>query len=151
MNCKISHVLRDVLSHTARHLVLACAGVLRVGPEYKGVMAVHHAREFGGPIGTFGVTLLLPAVVYGLYAYCDVNGCPPGQLWPPSVNVAELFTWRSNVIVFAWIMWFALLYVVVPPSSVVKGVELEDGSRLGYPINGACRLSHTSLHVPAHT
>ena len=106
--------------------------------------------EFGGPVGAVGVVLLLPTVVVALFAYCDGGStCQVDQLWPPPMSwadVAALFTAEAHIAFLAWMGWFAALYVVVPGPSI-QGVELEDGSRLSYPINGA-RTCLLSLRAP---
>lgn len=98
--------------------------------------------EFMGPVGTFVLSLGLPAVVFCLYAFCNAQHC--GLSLPPSFPCRQSF-WNPHAyaIVIAWFVFHAIIYMS-PLGERVKGTVLRDGSRLSYNINGvhAFVISH---------
>lgn len=98
--------------------------------------------EFMGPVGTFIMTLFLPLVVFGLYAFCNDTYC---SLRPPAAFPCLRSLWKPNAytIVVTWFLFHALIYLS-PLGRRVQGSTLRDGSRLRYNINGlhAFIISH---------
>lgn len=98
--------------------------------------------EFMGPVGTFFMTLGLPIVVFGLYAFCNAENC---GLQPPESYPCKTAFWHPHayLIILLWFFFQALIYLS-PLGRKVKGTKLQDGSRLTYNINGlyAFGISH---------
>ncbi len=97
--------------------------------------------EFGGPVGNVIIMMGLPAVVYFLY-FCvrfnHGNIIPGGAIdYSPFTGFADSImpTWQAVLIYGSWLLFQVLLQAFLP-GRVVQGVELEDGKRLAYKMNG---------------
>lgn len=107
------------------------------------VLAVKtNTYEFMGPMGTFFMTLGVPLVVFGLYAFCNADNC---SIQPPSSFPCYKNLWNPHAyaIFVLWFVFQALIYLS-PLGRKVKGSMLRDGTRLTYNINGfyAFVISH---------
>ena len=103
--------------------------------------------EFMGPVGTFFMTLMLPTVVFSLYALCNKYQCALAkpyrlpewqQLWHP----------LAYLLVLGWFLFQVILYAL-PLGYIAMGNVLADGSRLSYRMNGfhAFVISHILFGV----
>lgn len=115
--------------------------------------------EFGGPIGTFTLLFVMPAVVYFLYFSCNATGCASVvPLWfPDSIKnlptVDMLFSMKGTLIFLGWFAFQAVMYIALP-GRWIDGVLLEDGTRLSYKMNGMrsnVRLGMRSLQYKCTT
>lgn len=108
--------------------------------------------EFVGPyVGPVGIILGLPILTWAYSYFCNAKGWPTPDALSSLQNLSwELVasSWDSKVFLVYTAYWLlqALLYLVVP-CQVVQGVQLRDGSRLKYPLNGACANPHPSRAV----
>ncbi|KAI8313095.1 Delta(14)-sterol reductase [Colletotrichum sp. SAR11_240] len=109
-----------------------------------------HGYHFGGPIGTFGISIILPVLVYVFAFACnDVSGCPaPSLLDPKNLTLSQLkreVGWpaegiwglgdnKVNAAVLGYYFFNALLYRFLPGTEV-EGVQLASGGRLKYRFN----------------
>ncbi|KAK3331730.1 delta(14)-sterol reductase like protein [Cercophora scortea] len=109
-----------------------------------------HGYEFGGPLGAAGVSFGLPILLYIFNFACnDISGCPaPSLLHPKSLDLETLkreVGWPANGFcgllslevtgwVFAYFLFSAILYRVLPATEVV-GTQLAGGGRLKYRFN----------------
>ncbi|PIA19199.1 ERG4/ERG24 ergosterol biosynthesis protein [Coemansia reversa NRRL 1564] len=100
-------------------------------------------REFFGVPGAVTVMTVTVSVVYIWYFSCNPEaGCQlplTGARWKhifaASTNY-RAYLFLDAIIYYAlWWSWLAMLYFVIP-CPVVQGVELRNGRRLQYPING---------------
>ena len=82
-------------------------------------------------------------IVLGLHVVCDMNphhACKPWG-WSATDIVDGIGTWEQWLswpavgAVLGWLAFHAVLHIVLP-GPVVEGVELGNGSRLKYKING---------------
>jgi len=114
--------------------------------------------EFGGPLGSCGVMVGLPLVIYGLFFFCggiaessaDSPGgfCLPSGVWPqelldlsrehvvsklPPFN--EWWSRKGFAVCVGWLAFQAALERTLP-GEVVEGAVLSDGPRLQYKLNG---------------
>ncbi|KAI9695511.1 MAG: erg24, C-14 sterol reductase [Candelina mexicana] len=109
-----------------------------------------HTYEFGGPLGTSALTILLPLVCYLVTFLCnDVSGCPvPSLLHPSTLSFEQLKRdagWPSagilglfNISVAISVLDYYALSLVLQallPGKEVEGVELRSGGRLKYKFN----------------
>lgn len=103
--------------------------------------------EFLGPVGAFFMVLGLPAVIVGLYAFCNEASCTVLRL-PPFPPLPEFWHPLAFVIIVAWFIFHAILYLS-PLGRRVKGSQIRDGTRLEYNINGlyAFFISHVIFIV----
>lgn len=109
--------------------------------------------EFGGPIGTALITIVVPLVTYLLYFGCSQqHGCPPP--WVSIKNPEILDTlqnpdfWKSlwdTEAALLYLGWYAFCVVawVVLPGDWIDGTLMRDGKKMKYKINGACSHPHT--------
>ncbi|PVU86212.1 hypothetical protein BB560_006792 [Smittium megazygosporum] len=102
--------------------------------------------EFFGPLG---VSLIMPGMVFMVLLSlieCNSSHCSPfipnrNILTEWSNDISSLFTntlFVDRAPIYAyigWIAWLAALYVVLP-GKMASGVQLRDGNKLQYPING---------------
>jgi len=92
--------------------------------------------EFGGPVGVFGMMIGLPAVIYGLFIFCNdpLVGCPDWQALPD----LSKHTFYSTQAVLVELLWFGFLMILwgVLPGRWINGVKLPSGERLAYKMNG---------------
>lgn len=108
--------------------------------------------EFFGPVGTFALLFVLPAVVYFLFFSCNAEGCvsvsplyiPEGIKSLPALE--SLFSTRGTLIFLGWFAFQAIMYIVLP-GKWVEGTVLSDGTRLSYKMNGAWLLNVRSCVV----
>eukprot|EP01135_Chromosphaera_perkinsii_P002194 Nk52_evm2s219 gene=Nk52_evmTU2s219 len=120
--------------------------------------------EFGGPFGVILIVFGLPVVTYMLFFMCNGAGCL--SMYPVLENGEgswkvlldsdlrktfktlhvdapmstlpsweQIFSFDACVVYVAWWVLQALFYMLLP-GAVVKGVPLEDGTRLDYYMNG---------------
>lgn len=93
--------------------------------------------EFMGPyLGSYGILLGLPLLVWAASYYCNQNG------WPVIPSALPMWddikgTWSNEVflVYIAWFLFQVVLHLLVPGPDV-DGVQLRNGSRLKYRING---------------
>ncbi|KNC81445.1 hypothetical protein SARC_06234 [Sphaeroforma arctica JP610] len=94
---------------------------------------------FLGPIGTGFLVGFLPFIVVSLYALCPGETCMNVQelLFKdiPTLQWSDVYSPRAVQIFSSWMAFQTVLYIVLP-GDLVKGVELRDGSRLEYRMNG---------------
>ncbi|KAI0106151.1 ERG4/ERG24 ergosterol biosynthesis protein [Hypoxylon sp. NC0597] len=111
---------------------------------------VPHGYEFGGPLGTAGITFGLPVLCYIFAFACnDVSGCPaPSLLNPKNLSIDQLkaevgwpengiwglASWEATGWTVAYYFFSALLYRLLPATEV-EGTELSTGGRLKYRFN----------------
>ncbi|ROT36183.1 Delta(14)-sterol reductase [Sodiomyces alkalinus F11] len=109
-----------------------------------------HGYHFGGPIGTFGITVILPVLVYFFAFSCnDVTGCPaPSLLDPrnlsleqfkqevgwPEEGILGLGSVNATLAVLGYYLLNGLLYRFLPAIEA-EGVILASGGRLKYRFN----------------
>uniref|UniRef100_A0A4X2K1R8 Delta(14)-sterol reductase TM7SF2 n=1 Tax=Vombatus ursinus TaxID=29139 RepID=A0A4X2K1R8_VOMUR len=102
--------------------------------------------EFGGPLGTAAMLLLLPVVLFHLLLTCHSGPCSllnlPSELPPTS---AFWSPW-ALLLLLLWLGLQATLYLL-PMGKVSEGRMLRDKSHLQYPINGFRCLGLTALLV----
>ncbi|XP_020352201.1 delta(14)-sterol reductase LBR isoform X2 [Oncorhynchus kisutch] len=89
--------------------------------------------EFGGRLGVFCMTLLLPATVLGLMVVCSQEDASLMSS-PPLPALDSLWDLRVFGMVVLWLLFQALLYVL-PVGKVVEGMPLKNGERLKYRMN----------------
>lgn len=103
-----------------------------------------------GSFGTFGISLILPVLVYIFAFACnDITGCPaPSLLDPKNLTVDQLkreVGWpeagiwglgdtKVTGVVLGYYVFNALLYRFLPATEV-EGVQLASGGRLKYRFN----------------
>ena len=113
---------------------------------------VHHEFEFGGPIGTFFVTVGLPIVIYALYFFCNKDVCfnsPLSFSWSqfrstlPS-SWSSLISYEALYIYLGWMAFHVILERVLP-GETAEGVALPDGKKLKYTISGHLQFWVTIL------
>ncbi len=91
--------------------------------------------EFMGPIGTGFMLFGLTGFVYFLCVACHGDTWPD-LTWRPSLSELQAaWSWNAFAVVSGWFTFQSILYYVAP-GQWVKGVKLQDGSQLEYPING---------------
>uniref|UniRef100_A0A8D2HJF5 Delta(14)-sterol reductase TM7SF2 n=1 Tax=Urocitellus parryii TaxID=9999 RepID=A0A8D2HJF5_UROPR len=102
--------------------------------------------EFGGPLGTAALLLLLPATMFHLLLVARSG--PARLLGPPPYlpGLEVLWSPRALLLLLTWLGLQAALYLL-PARKVAEGQELKDKSRLCYPINGFQALVLTALLV----
>eukprot|EP01132_Coremiostelium_polycephalum_P004850 gene4850-6046_t len=130
--------------------------------ELEDLKKIQPAKEFGGHIGTFLLTFLLPVLVYWIWASIEFNEGYP--LRPASLTVqgvqdffVNLYnivmqhafpTTKAAIIYFAWFLFQAALQHFVPGRKVL-GSPLPGGKRLEYTLNGWASWWITMVTVPA--
>lgn len=101
--------------------------------------------EFGGPLGTATIILIVPVLVYSLYFGCsDQNGCPPLFTSIKNLDVSTLGNpnfWKSlwdTEAMLVYLAWYTFCVVswAVLPGDWVEGLPLRNGQRIEYKING---------------
>ncbi|TDZ24111.1 Delta(14)-sterol reductase [Colletotrichum orbiculare MAFF 240422] len=121
-----------------------------VDKSKQNVVQQPHGYHFGGPYGTFGISVILPILVYVFAFACnDVSGCPaPSLLHPENLTLAQLKSdvgWPEEGIwglgsvkvtgaVLGYYLFNALLYRFLPATEV-EGVQLASGGKLKYRFN----------------
>ena len=108
--------------------------------------------EFMGPyFGPAVIPIALPVLVWSSAFYCNgARGWPAFPSAIPTLEVAAAaavaalptwadvqgsFSWEALAIYTGWWLFQAALYLLVPGEEQ-QGVQLRDGKRLRYPING---------------
>ncbi|KIH89314.1 delta14-sterol reductase [Sporothrix brasiliensis 5110] len=125
-----------------------------------------HGYEFGGPLGAFAISFLLPVLLYLFTFACnDVSGCPAPSLLSPSTldletlkrevgwpadGVWGLASWRVTGWTLAYYLLSAVLYRVLPGTHT-EGVVLDNGGRLPYKFNTVYSTLFTVSLVVAGT
>ncbi|XP_071019173.1 delta(14)-sterol reductase LBR isoform X5 [Oncorhynchus clarkii lewisi] len=89
--------------------------------------------EFGGRLGVFCMTLLLPATVLGLMVVCSQEDASLMSS-PPLPALDSLWDLQVFGMVVLWLLFQALLYML-PVGKVVEGMPLKNGGRLKYRMN----------------
>lgn len=119
--------------------------------------------EFFGPPGTLLVSLTAPLAAYALYFNCseEVGGCNPdvSSLVPRFVAAVSnpdfwksLFDAKAAIIYLAWYAFCVVSWAVLP-GDWIEGVQIRDGKRKQYKINGAyvslycCDICPHSLNI----
>lgn len=104
--------------------------------------------EFGGPVGTFFMTLGLPATVICLYVFCTESSCSVTALPTKLPSFTDFFHPLAFLVVIGWIAFQAILYLI-PIGRVVKGSVIRNKTRLSYRLNGihAFIISHIAFAV----
>lgn len=111
-----------------------------------------HGYEFGGPLGAFAISFVMPLVCYLAAFLCnDISGCPvTSTLHPQSLTLAKLkaeagrpadgILALASLDATAWLLayyLFSLILQTVLPGVEVEGPELQSGGKLKYKLNGA--------------
>jgi delta14-sterol reductase len=104
--------------------------------------------EFGGPLGALFVTLVVPFTAYSLYFACNepAGGCPP-KAWDLLATRAldavanpqwwlGLWDTRASAIYAAWYAFCVIAWAVLP-GDTIEGIELRNGQKLKYKMNGS--------------
>ena len=99
--------------------------------------------EFGGPLGSAFVMVIMPLVVYGLFFACNANFCVrDGPTAAAALHqarsliaAATFWSWEAAAVVLGWFALQALLFLWLP-GPMVAGAALRDGSHLTYSMNG---------------
>jgi hypothetical protein len=104
--------------------------------------------EFMGPPGALFVTVAVPLTTYALFFGCSeaAGGCPP-SFWtlPPRFieTISDpqwwfsLFELRPLLIYLAWYAYCVTAWKFLP-GAWVGGVQMRDGNKKLYKINGMC-------------
>lgn len=94
--------------------------------------------QFGGPVGAGLIMLGLPFFVWSVEFIATHNDW---SVWPVPMpawqDVANTWSWTAWWVVCGWMLWITILYYVIP-GDIKSGVELPNGKRLRYPMNGTC-------------
>ncbi|XP_078673907.1 delta(14)-sterol reductase TM7SF2-like isoform X1 [Branchiostoma floridae x Branchiostoma belcheri] len=91
-------------------------------------------REFGGPVGTFLMTFLLPATVLYLYGVCNKAHCDLVFVPHLPKTLDAYFSTNAALVFLGWFLFQALIYMV-PIGRLADGVPLRDGRMLKYRVN----------------
>eukprot|EP01100_Stratorugosa_tubuloviscum_P015207 TRINITY_DN8589_c0_g1_i1.p1 TRINITY_DN8589_c0_g1~~TRINITY_DN8589_c0_g1_i1.p1 ORF type:complete len:454 (-),score=163.97 TRINITY_DN8589_c0_g1_i1:81-1385(-) len=101
---------------------------------------VNHSKfgyEFGGPVGTFLITLILPIFTIAMFFFCNEKGTlnlKPFKI--PEFQLPQtIFTREAFGVFIGWFIFQAILHLIVP-GKTMDGVLLSNGKRLKYKING---------------
>lgn len=105
--------------------------------DKKELNPITHHYEFMGPhLGPPLMLLGLPALVWAASFYCNEKGWPALPLrLPTAADFAASFSWEAVKVYLAWFLFQMVLHLVVP-GKMADGVQLRDGNRLKYRING---------------
>lgn len=103
--------------------------------------------EFLGPVGTFFMTLSLPATVIALYVFCNASDCTVLR-YPFIPSLSTFWHPLAFPILVSWFLFHLLIYLS-PLGRVVQGSVIRDGTRLTYNLNGihAFLLAHVMFIV----
>ena len=95
--------------------------------------------EFLGPPGALFVSVVCPALVFGLIFLCNEDGCPPRDFskWRGLLlsSLSELVDWKAIKWYISFNVALALLWIVLP-GRWARGRPLRDGTVLEYKCNG---------------
>ncbi|XP_072345530.1 delta(14)-sterol reductase TM7SF2 [Scyliorhinus torazame] len=100
--------------------------------------------EFGGPLGALFLPVLLPCTVIYLLLACRTEGASVWSLPSPLPAPSELWDLDACLLVLGWFGLQAVLGLL-PSGKVTQGMQLRDGTRLSYRINGLHSFVATSL------
>ncbi|XP_038643439.1 delta(14)-sterol reductase TM7SF2 [Scyliorhinus canicula] len=100
--------------------------------------------EFGGPVGALFLPVLLPCTVFYLLLACRTEGGSVWSLPSPLPAPSELWDLDAFLLVLGWFGLQAALGLL-PVGKVTQGMQLRDGTRLAYRINGLHSFVATSL------
>ena len=93
---------------------------------------VHY--EFMGPIGAFFMIIGLPTTILGLIFFCNEKDC--SILSAPRIPpLASFWNGVAFLVFIAWFAFHAIVYLS-PLGYITKGLQLRDGKRLEYRMNG---------------
>ncbi|PNY25626.1 Ergosterol biosynthesis protein ERG4/ERG24, partial [Tolypocladium capitatum] len=137
----------------SRHHALspAASRLLEMAPKSKAAAGpAQPGYEFFGPPGAFGVSFVLPVLLYIFTFACnDISGCPvPSLLSPrtlsldrlkleagwPADGVWGLASWKATGVVLGYYLLNLVLYRVLPATHT-EGTVLASGGRLKYRFN----------------
>eukprot|EP00058_Branchiostoma_floridae_P000342 XP_002585830.1 hypothetical protein BRAFLDRAFT_62912 [Branchiostoma floridae] len=90
--------------------------------------------EFGGPVGAFLLTFLLPATVLYLYGVCNKAHCDLVFVPHLPKTLDAYFNTNAALVFLGWFAFQALIYML-PIGRLADGVPLRDGRMLKYRIN----------------
>eukprot|EP01101_Sappina_pedata_P005517 TRINITY_DN2545_c0_g1_i1.p1 TRINITY_DN2545_c0_g1~~TRINITY_DN2545_c0_g1_i1.p1 ORF type:complete len:428 (+),score=86.01 TRINITY_DN2545_c0_g1_i1:158-1441(+) len=114
--------------------------------------------EFNGPPGALMTMIFLPLTIYFFYFQCrQESGClslSPDIFSQILSNLPSsdtiFFTWTALGVTSAWILFQAVLYMVIP-GEIQLGTKLADGSHLEYKINALrCMAVSTATLLILH-
>ena len=97
-----------------------------------------HFEFFGPYLGPIGIMIGLPLVCYALVYVCNGDGCLhlyPNTTVPGFPANQRLFTLEATAVFLAW-MAFQLTLHLILPGTKFEGVQLPNGKRLTYKLNG---------------
>lgn len=106
--------------------------------------------EFGGPLGTTVIILIVPILVYSLYFGCsDQNGCPSPFISIKHLNVSTLGDpnfWKGlwdTEVMLVYLTWYAFRVVswAVLPGDWLEGLPMRNGKQMRHKINGGFPLT----------
>lgn len=96
-----------------------------------------HYEFFGPYLGPIGIVIGLPLLCYALVYACNADGCM--HLSPFSIPGfpadQRFFTWEATGIFLGWMALQVALHLILPGRKL-QGVQLPNGSRLTYKLNG---------------
>ncbi|XP_019647863.1 PREDICTED: delta(14)-sterol reductase-like [Branchiostoma belcheri] len=101
-------------------------------------------REFGGPVGTFLMTFLLPATVLYLYGVCNKAHCDLVFVPHLPKTLDAYFSTNAALVFLGWFLFQALIYML-PIGRLADGVPLRDGRMLKYRINGGTAIAFSFI------
>ncbi|XP_028916424.1 delta(14)-sterol reductase TM7SF2 isoform X1 [Ornithorhynchus anatinus] len=104
--------------------------------------------EFGGPLGSALLLLLLPATLFHLLLTCRSGPCSLLSLPAPLPAPHAFWSPRALLLLLGWLGLQAALYLL-PLGPVAEGTRLPDHTRLRYPVNGFRALGATAALVGA--
>eukprot|EP00466_Bigelowiella_natans_P018743 jgi/Bigna1/91573/estExt_fgenesh1_pg.C_1070034 len=92
--------------------------------------------EFGGPLGVCSMMIGLPAVIYGLFIFCNDPkvGCPNWSMLP-LFSAYNYYSHKAMIVVIGWFLFLVALWWLLPAPRV-PGVKLPSGNKLMYKLNG---------------
>ena len=89
--------------------------------------------EFMGPLGATVMVIGLPAVILGLYFFCNAEDC--SILSPPVIPSLTQFWNNTAFLVFlGWFAFHAVIYLS-PLGYEAEGLKLSNGQKLKYKMN----------------
>jgi delta14-sterol reductase len=101
--------------------------------------------EFGGPLGSAVIILIVPILVYSLYFGCSGQyGCPSPLVSVKEFDASTLVNpnfWKSlwdTEAVLVYLAWYTFCIVswAVLPGDWVEGLPMRNSQRMKYKING---------------
>ena len=92
--------------------------------------------EFGGPAGALATTVFLPIVVVALAVACDDDFCVGHSTLGAFRVPSNLVTAKAFGVVLGWLLFQAVLYVLLPGPRVAGAPLPGSTKRLDYVLNG---------------